>query len=79
MQNLSPLTSNTLLLTSYSITYETASSLDKESLIDLLQHRTKLLLSATTEGFPDRGYILRLKSEVETLQEEIKSRKDIRD
>ena len=67
------------MLPTYTITPKTVSLLDKMTLIDLLQHRTKLLLAATMARLPDRQYIDLLKSEVEILQEEIKRRKASQD
>jgi len=65
---------DTMLTSMSSIMTDTLSSLDKVSLIDLLQHRTKLFLAATMAGVPDRLYIDELRSDVETLQKEIKRR-----
>ena len=58
----------------FTINPQSLSSLDKNALIDLLQHRTMLLLSASTLFVPDRDYIKVLIREVQEIQEEVKSR-----
>ena len=53
---------------------ENLTSLDNNVLIDLLAHKTRLLLAAVATRLPDRNYIQQLNSEVEALQAETKRR-----
>jgi hypothetical protein len=50
------------------------SSLEKSQLIDLLQHKTELLVTATLGRNPDKEYIRLIRKEVEEIQHEIKKR-----
>ncbi len=55
------------------ITDEYLSGLDRDALIDLLVHHTKLLMVAINCHLPDRDYIGTLRSEVQKIQARIKS------
>ncbi|MEO6611201.1 MAG: hypothetical protein ABIT05_03680 [Chitinophagaceae bacterium] len=48
------------------------STLDKTQLVDLLQNRTQLLVTAITLKVPDRNYIQALTQEVKDIQEAIR-------
>ncbi|MEO6611198.1 MAG: hypothetical protein ABIT05_03665 [Chitinophagaceae bacterium] len=48
------------------------STLDKTQLVDLLQNRTQLLVTAITLKVPDRNYIEALTQEVKDIQEAIR-------
>ena len=54
---------------------ETLSSKSLDVLIELLAHKTQLLIAATVAKIPDRGYIQSLNAEVEALQAEINRRR----
>ena len=56
------------------ITIQDFQTLDKDQLIDLLQHKTKLLVTASVLKVPDHAYIETLKEEVKKLQEAIISK-----
>ncbi len=47
--------------------------LDRSQLIDLLQYKTKLLITASVLKVPDKVYLEELKKEVEELQKAIKA------
>ncbi len=57
------------------VTPQTLSNLDTNVLIDLLAHKTRLLIAATVSRLPDKEYIQNLNAEVESIQVEIKGRK----
>jgi hypothetical protein len=57
--------------TSTVITPQYLSKLDRTLLLDLLQHRTRLLLAASNTHLPDKEYIDTVKREVQALQKEI--------
>ncbi len=50
------------------ITIEYLHTLDKEQMVDLLQHKTDLLLTASRLKIPDFNYLKMLKQEVLKLQ-----------
>ncbi len=50
------------------ITCEYLQTLNKEQMVDLLQHKTDLLLTASRLNSPDLNYIRMLKQEVISLQ-----------
>ncbi len=57
------------------VTPQTLSNLDTNVLIDLLAHKTRLLIAATVSRLTDKEYIQNLNAEVENIQVEIKGRK----
>jgi hypothetical protein len=57
-----------------SISQPYLSSLDVPQLIDLLQDRTQLLLTARLPGDADKIYLKLLQKEVELIQQEIGAR-----
>ena len=65
---------NSNLLVSILISKETLTSIDKDQLIDMLQHKTQLLLTARTAKLIDKEYTQLLRKEVENIQAEIKRR-----
>lgn len=65
---------NSNLLVSIIISKETLTSIDKDQLIDMLQHKTQLLLTARLAKFVDKQYTQLLRKEVENIQAEIKRR-----
>ena len=65
---------NSNLLVSIILSKETLSSIDKDQLIDMLQHKTQLLLTARLAKVVDKEYTLLLRKEVENIQAEIKRR-----
>lgn len=48
-------------------------NLDKDQLIDLLQDKTQLLVTASRLHFPDHAYIKELTRQVKEIQEVVKS------
>jgi hypothetical protein len=56
---------------------QSLASLDKFELIDLLQNKTLLLVTATLAKVKDKEYIRSMRKDVEDIQLEIKSRMDL--
>ena len=52
------------------------SGLNHDQLVDILMHKTQLLLAAIHARLPDKTYIITLSQELENIQKEINSRKE---
>jgi hypothetical protein len=61
------------------LTKRSLSKFDNATLVDLLDHRTQLLLSASISKLSNNKYIAGLKKEVKAVQLEIQFRKENRD
>ena len=61
-------------MTSAVIDVQFLSSLDKDQLVELLQHRTLLLISVRNLDAPDKDFINELAEDVKNIQAELKTR-----
>jgi hypothetical protein len=56
------------------VEYTSLASLDRDKLVDFLEHKVRLYISATKASISDQEYIRSLHSEIEAIQAEIKRR-----
>jgi hypothetical protein len=56
------------------VSHQILAPMNNDMLLDILAHKTRLLMAATVAKLPDSSYIQALTSEVEIVQAEIKKR-----
>jgi len=65
---------NTPLVATYLLNEQTLSRLDKDSLYQLLEHKTRIFIAAKNIGMPENSYTKQLRLEISAIKHEINMR-----